>query len=177
MSDKNNGRDPRLDLNIGLGGLFKNLGDLVSAISEAVEQASREGGERTGSGELKGGPDGKLKGVYGFSIRTSIGGAPPTVERFGNIRPTEQGPEVVEVREPLVDIFDEGAELYVVAEVPGVEEREVSVELHGDILLLETTGERRYAKELLLPCPGDPASLRSSYRNGILEVRITKAAS
>lgn len=173
MSD-NNRRDPRVEIGLGLGGLFKNLGDLVNSIADAVEQAGREGGERTQSGELKAGPDGTLKGVYGFTIRTGIGGA-PTVERFGNIRPTEQGPEVVEVREPLVDVFDEGEELHIVAEVPGVEEREVSAELQGDILQIETTGERRYAKEVLLPAAGDPASLRSSYRNGILEIRVRKA--
>lgn len=173
MSD-NNKRDPRIEINLGLGGLFKNLGDLVSSIADAVEQAGREGGETTQAGEFKAGADGKLNGVYGFTIRTGIGGA-PTVERFGNIKPTEQGPEVVEVREPLVDLFDEGEELQIIAEVPGVEEREVRVELHGDILQIETSGERRYAKEVLLPAAGDPASLRSSYRNGILEIRITKA--
>lgn len=174
MSDSNK-RDPRIDLNVGLGGLFKNLGDLVSSIADAVDQAAREAGETSRTAEFTAGKDRQLKGVYGFSIRTGIGGA-PTVERFGNIRPTEQGPEVAEVREPLVDVFDEGDELHIVAEVPGVEEREVSVELLGDILQIETTGERRYAKEVLLPAAGDPASLRSSYRNGILEIRVRRAS-
>jgi HSP20 family protein len=174
MSD-NNKRDPRIDINIGLGGLFKNLGDLVNSIADAVEQSAREGGETSQTGEFKAGKDGQLKGVYGFTIRSGIGGGRPSVRPFGNIRPTEQGPEVAEVREPLVDLFDEGEELHVVAEVPGVEEREVSVELHGDILAIETTGERRYAKEVLLPAAGDPATLRSTYRNGILEIRVRKA--
>lgn len=173
MSD-NSKRDPRIEINVGLGGLFKNLGDLVSSIADAVEQAGREGSATTQSGELKVGPDGKLQGVYGFSIRTGIGGV-PTVERFGNIKPTERGPEVAESREPLVDIFDEGDELHVVAEVPGVEERDVTVEVHGDILAIETTGARRYAKELLLPAAGSPVGLRTTYRNGILEIRIKKA--
>jgi HSP20 family protein len=173
MSDDRT-REPRIDVQIGLGGLFKNLGDLVSSIADAVEQAGRAAGEQTQAGEFTTGPDGKLRGVYGFTIRTGIGGA-PTVERFGNIRPTAQGPEVAAAREPLVDVFDEGADMHVVAELPGVEEREVAVELNGDVLAIETAGERRYAKEVLLPAPGDPASLRTSYRNGILEVRVRKA--
>jgi HSP20 family protein len=177
MSDNNNSREPKIDLGIQLGGLFKNLGDLVNTIAQAVEQVEQAAEQRDGSVERKGemhfGKDGKLSGVYGFSIRTA-GGSAPRVERFGNIRPTEQGPEVAEVREPLVDLFDEGAEIVLVAEVPGVDEADVRVELHGDILALETTGARRYAKEVLLPAPGDPATLRTTYRNGILEVRLQK---
>lgn len=178
MSD-NNPHEPKINLGIQLGGLFKNLGDLVNTIAEAVEKAEqateRQGGGSERSGEIRFGEDGKLSGVYGFSIRTA-GGA-PRVERFGNIRPTAQGPEVAEIREPLVDLFDEGAEMVLVAEVPGVDAADVRVELHGDILALETTGARRYAKEVLLPAPGDPTSLRTAYRNGILEVRIQKTAS
>jgi HSP20 family protein len=176
MSD-NNPRDPKLDLGVQLGGLFKNLGDLVNAISSAVEQAEqvvkREGGSVERSGEVSFGPEGKqMRGVYGFSIRTA--GGIPRVQPFGNIRPTAQGPEVAEVREPLVDLFDEGDEMVLIAEVPGVDAADVQVELHGDILALETQGSRRYAKEVLLPAPGDPATLHSNYRNGILEVRVRK---
>lgn len=178
MSDNNNSREPKIDLGVQLGGLFKNLGDLVNTIAEAVEKAEqatqRQGGSVERSGEVTFGKDGKVSGVYGFSIRTA-GGA-PRVQRFGNIRPTAQGPEVAEVREPLVDLFDEGVEMVLVAEVPGVDAADIQVELHGDILALETTGARRYAKEVLLPAPGDPAGLRTTYRNGILEVRISKTA-
>jgi HSP20 family protein len=78
------------------------------------------------------------------------------------------------VREPLVDVFDEGETMIVIAELPGVEESEVRVEVHGDVLSLETTGERRYAREVLLPAPALPDSLRQTYRNGILELRLTR---
>jgi HSP20 family protein len=173
VADKKDEREPKVDINIGLGGLFKNLGELVNSIAGLVEQAGQAGGETRQAGELKLDPEGKLRGVYGFTIRSGIGGA-PQVERFGNIRPTPAGAEVAEVREPLVDLFDEGGEMRLIAELPGVDEAEIRVELNDDVLALETLGERRYAKELLLPAPGDPASLATSYRNGILEIRIVK---
>jgi HSP20 family protein len=112
--------------------------------------------------------------VYGFSIRTGIGGA-PRVERFGNIRKTEEGPVVADVREPLVDTFDEGAEIVIVAELPGVSEAQVQVELKDDILTIATSGDRRYAKEILLSAEVVAGSLRQTYTNGILELRLQKA--
>ncbi len=176
MSDKKQRpAQPSINIDLGFGGLFKNLGDLIDLVSEMADSAEGEGGEtnRSGEFEVKGLGD-KARAVYGFSIRTGASGS-PRVERFGNLRATDEGPVVADVREPLVDLFDEGEELVVVAELPGVAEGQVQVELHDDILSVSTTGERRYAKEILLSDPVDPASLRQSYTNGILELRLKKA--
>lgn len=156
----------------GFGGLLKGLGDFVDMLGEMVEKGEQL---RTSTGEfrLKGLGE-KARGVYGVSVRVGLGGE-PLVERFGNIRATEEGPEVAKVREPLVDVFDEEREIVVVVELAGVRKAEINVEVEGDILSLETTGERKYAKEILLPHAVDPATMRTSYRNGILEVRLQKA--
>lgn len=79
-----------------------------------------------------------------------------------------------EVREPLVDLFYEGEQIAVIVELPGVTDAEIQVLINGDVLAIETNGERRYAKELVLPAPADPAPLQRSYRNGILELRLRK---
>jgi HSP20 family protein len=75
-----------------------------------------------------------------------------------------------------VDHFDEGEEVVVVAELPGVSEEEIQVEIKDDILSLETTGDRKYAKELQLSEAVDTATLRKTYKNGILELRLKKQA-
>ncbi|NTU78728.1 MAG: Hsp20/alpha crystallin family protein [Chloroflexales bacterium] len=178
MTDKDKQRrptQPSINIDLGFGGLFKNLGDLIDLVSDMADSAEAEGGETTRSGEfqVKGLGD-KARGVYGFSIRTGASGS-PKVERFGNIRATEEGPVVADVREPLVDLFDEGDEILIVAELPGVSEAQVQVELHDDILSVTTSGDRRYAKEILLSDPVDPASLQKTYTNGILELRLKKA--
>jgi HSP20 family protein len=156
---------------LGLGGLFKGLGDFLDLLSEAVETDESEV-TRSGEFRVKGLGD-RGRGVYGFTIRTGVGGM-PKVEHFGNIRTTEEGPVVAEVREPLVDIFDEGQEIVIVAELPGVAEEDIRAEVQDDILSLETTGERKYAKEILLPEAVDVATLQRTYKNGILELRLKK---
>jgi HSP20 family protein len=98
------------------------------------------------------------------------------VERFGNVRPSREGFVVDEVREPLADVFDERDEVVVTAELPGAKEAEITVELKGDMLTIESKGERHYAKEIVLPVEVDAASLRKKYNNGVLEIRVRKKA-
>ena len=151
---------------ISFGGLFKGLGNLIDLAS----RLSEEGVEKRGV--IRGLPKG-AKGVYGFSIRTLAG--KPVIESFGNIRETARGPVVEEVREPIVDVFDEVDRILVIAELPGVLEDEIKLEVAGDILSLAASGkDRKYAKEILLPSKVKPDSVKTSYKNGILEIRLEK---
>jgi HSP20 family protein len=168
MSAKRPTHEKRVDF--GVSDLFRGLGgvfDLVSKLAESGEDALQRGGEFKGPGDVR--------GVYGLTIKMGLGGA-PSVEHFGNIRSTEHGPEVSNVREPLVDIFDEPESILIVAELPGVDEADISVELEGDILTIKATGrERKYEKELLLPAQVIASSLQRSYQNALLEIRLNKA--
>jgi HSP20 family protein len=161
----------KVEINFGMGkisfgGLFKGLGNLIDLASKLSE----EGVEKRG--EIEGLPKG-ARGVYGFSIRTLAG--KPVIESFGNIRETAKGPVVEEVREPMIDIFDEEYHISVIAELPGVSEDEIKVEVSGDILNLTASDrDRKYAKEILLPDKVKPESVKTSYRNGVLEITMEK---
>lgn len=163
--------EAKVAFDLGLGGLFKGLGDFLDLFSDMIETGEEEV-TRSGEFKVKGLGD-KGRGVYGFTVRTGIGGI-PRVERFGNIRPTEEGPVVADVREPLVDIFDEGHEIVLVAELPGVSEEEICVEVRDDVVSLRTTGQRKYEKEILLSSAVDAKRLEKTFKNGILELRLKK---
>jgi len=152
---------------ISFGGLFKGIGNLIDLASKLSEE---EVGEK---GEIRGLPKG-AKGVYGFSIRTLAG--KPVIDTFGNIRETKKGPVVEEVREPIVDIFDEEDHILVITELPGVSEEEIKIEVAGDILNLTASDrDRKYAKEILLPGKVKKEGMKSVYKNGILEVILPKS--
>ncbi|MBU4393378.1 MAG: Hsp20/alpha crystallin family protein [Actinobacteria bacterium] len=154
-----------------VGGLFKGLEKLVELASELKEA----GGEVKKEGEidlshLKKG----MKGVFGVSIKTMEGGR-SVVEPFGNIKKTPKGPRVEEEREPITDVFDEKEEVVVIAEMPGISEESISLELKGDILEIKAGNkDRKYHKEVLLPAKLKSENLASSYKNGILEIKIRK---
>lgn len=161
--------EEKCDLNIsGLGDLFKGMGNIFDVISKFAEKGEEisKSGEITGLGE-------KAKGIYGFTIRT-MGGS-PTVSSFGNIKKTPKGPIVEEVREPLVDVFDEKDRVLIIAELPGIEEEFIKLDLKEDILNISASSkDRKYAKEILLPKPFAQDQLKFTYKSGILEIVLLK---
>jgi HSP20 family protein len=169
MTEKEENDEVKINFGMGkisFGGLFKGLGNLIDLTSKLSEEGYRR------RGEIRGLPRG-AKGVYGFSIRTLAG--KPVIESFGNIRETAKGPVVEEVREPMVDVFDEKDRILVIAELPGVSENEIKIEVAGDILNLAASDrDRKYAKEILLPSKVNPDSMKNSYKNGILEITLEK---
>ena len=167
--DKKAARD--FDVDFGIGGLFKGIEKLIDLASE-LEDA---GGELKKEGEVDLGHLRKgMKAVYGFSVKTTAGGQ-PVVEQFGNVKKTPKGPKIEEERAPITDIFDEKDEIHVCAEMPGLNEGDIKLDLKDDILeIAAQTGDRKYRKELLLPVKAKTENMTSAYRNGILEIRIKK---
>jgi HSP20 family protein len=157
--------------NLGLGGIFKGIGDLVDLAAKLKDA----GGEINKEGEidlsnLKEG----MKGIFGVSIKTAVGGK-PVVESFGNVKRTPEGPKVEEEREPLTDVFDENEEIRIYAEMPGVNQEDIELDLREDILdIAAQTGDRKYHKEILLPAKVQAETIVSSYNNGILEIKVKK---
>lgn len=138
-------------LGIGLGGLFAALREAAGKLGEAGGKAPEAG-------------DGRV--VFGYSVRT-LGGA----EAFGNLAPDGSAPDAAAPRQPIIDVHAEGADIVVIAELPGVDEAGVAVALDGDALLITAPGWR---KRLDLPAAVRPDSLRRTCRNGILEVRLAR---
>ncbi len=160
------------DFGLGVGGVLKGLGSFIELLTELAEKGEALA-ER--SGEIRGLPQG-MRGVYGFNVRTGLGGA-PQVQQFGNVRVTNAGPVVDEVREPMVDVFDEGDSVLVVAEMPGVSIKDIVIDVKGNALCISTTktAPRKYAVEVLLPAAVSVASQKTTFKNGVLELRFDKA--
>ena len=159
-------------------GLFAGLGSLIEQLGKLSEQAEQAGGVVTKTGGFNLGSEKPLKGVYGFSVKSALGeqGA-VKIEPFGNIRRDEDGKlvEVHQIREPMVDLFDEPDHLLIVAEVPGIMLEDVQLELHEDILIFTAEkGEQKYRKEVLLPASFSSGQMSFICRNGILEIRLRK---
>ena len=94
---------------------------------------------------------------------------------------------------PAVDVSDDDDEVVVTAELPGLDEKDFSVELEGQRLLLH--GEKKAAREekqrsyfytetsygsfyrsIPLPCEVDSTKVDASYKRGVLRVRLPKTA-
>jgi len=157
---------------VKMGGVFRSLGGFMDLLSNLSDLAQEGGGVISRSGEIK--DDKGVKAVYGFSVKMGLGGK-PVVEQFGNVKDDGHGAVVEETREPLVDVFDEGDHLLVLAELPGVDADDITYEVEGDVLSLSAgRGERKYQKEVVLPVPVLAKGATSSHRNGVFELTLQK---
>ena len=72
-----------------------------------------------------------------------------------------------------VDIFEKEKKMRVIAELPGVNEEDIKLDLNEDTLFISVSrGYQRYRK--LVKLPRTPENIDwKSYNNGILEVILT----
>jgi len=161
---------------LGLGGIFNGIEKFV----DLARRAEEAGGELRKAGVINGlGGRKDVRGVYGFTVRTGLGGKTrPHFETFGNIKKTKKGPRVEETREPIVDVFNEKEHISIIAELPGVSESDIKLNFKGNILILEAASSaRKYMKEVVLPHGVDEKSRESKFHNGVLEVKFKKTVS
>lgn len=152
------------------GGVFKGLADLIEKLGDLAEK----GEQLKKSGEFQ---QKDLKGVYGFSVKMGLGDQGDKevkVEPFGNVRRDEKTGDTVvqEIREPVVDVFEEKDHVLVVAEMPGISTKDVRLEVKDDLLTIYAEKkDKKYRKEILLPraCPRE--QMKMSCNNGILEIK------
>lgn len=122
--------------------------------------------------------------VYGYSMTIGPDGK-PQIREFGNVKPSLKpsapfGPrkpslDVKEEREPLVDVISTNNEIKVVAELPGVEKSDIKLFGTEKTLSISVdTAQRKYFKEVDLPTDVNPKTAKSIYKNGVLEVTMTK---
>lgn len=147
--------------------ILKSFGSFLKLLSD-MEKKGETKKQGTGEINLPGG-----KAMYGFSVK--IGGAgKPQYAHIGNVmHDTESGRVVEDTREPIVDLHEENDQLEIIAELPGVHEKDISYEIKEDIIILNANSEdRKYSKEILLP--SKVAFLKSSYKNGIYRLILKK---
>ncbi len=152
------------------GGVFKGLADLIEKLGDLADK----GQQLNQSGEFH---QKDWKGVYGFSVKMGLGDKGDReikVEPFGNVRKDERSGETVvqEIREPVVDVFEEKDFTLVVAEMPGISTKDVKLEVKDDLLtIIAEKQDKKYRKEILLPRAYPREKMQMSCNNGILEIK------
>ena len=102
--------------------------------------------------------------------------------------------EIPPVWQPAVDIYEEGNQWVVKADIPGIEPNEIDLQVTDDGLKIaaETVSEEQtqdkgyyrserrfgsFRRFIPLPAEVDPDQVNANFRNGVLEVRLPKSES
>jgi HSP20 family protein len=118
--------------------------------------------------------------VYGFSMTMGPDGK-PVIKEFGNLRsnrdksPGTQIREVKEETEPLIDIFEKDKEITILAQLQGARREDIHVDItETQVTIKADTPHQTYHKKLQLPALVDPNTAQTTYKNGILQIRLEK---
>lgn len=159
--------DRREDLEALLEQLEALFGSEMDRFSDLIEQV-REQVER---GEIEPGHP----FVTGFTVRVGPDGD-PVVDPFGDGGRTADVDLDAGAREPVTDIIETPDTVSVTVELPGVERDEIELTVSPHRAEIHVDGEqRRYFKTVDLPTRVDPDRTDATYRNGVLDIEITKA--
>jgi HSP20 family molecular chaperone IbpA len=151
-----------------VGQLIPGLGGIVRALEKSSPEFRRRIAETDAEIEhrLETGWGAKPSVEYGISIRPLTerkAAAPKSVK-------TEEETGETEKREPIIDIFEEKNHILVIAEFPGVEEKDIETKLKDNTLEISTG---KYCKTIRLP-PVSKSILERTYKNGILQLKIKR---
>ena len=114
--------------------------------------------------------------VHGYKIQFGPDGK-PRIEDFGNksIKTNTGEPIISEEREPLTDIIEGDNDVAVTIEMPGVDKKDINLNVQKDHLEIRVdTDKRKYHKRLELPCDVQPKTTKATYKNGILDIVIKR---
>ena len=121
--------------------------------------------------------------VYGYSMTIGQDGK-PKVREFGNIRPSSRlgkpdsswtTPLISGEREPLADITTTDKEVKVILEMPGVNKENIKINASDNSVEVKSEDpQRKYHHVVEIPAEADVQTVKSTYKNGVLEIVFRK---
>lgn len=104
--------------------------------------------------------------MYGYHIVIDNGNGQEDVTEFQPALPRSTG-------EPVAEIHHIGDETMVIAELPGITEESVRLDMKGTTLVIDA-GDADNHYHTTAEVPGvDPATMKKSLKNGVLEVTFS----
>jgi len=143
----------------GLGGIIKSLEESSPEFRQRIAETDAEIKHRIDVGWSS-------KPVIDYHISTR-----PISRRPGKTAPRAESvkmPESAPHRQPIVDVMEGKDGITIIAEMPGVSEEDLKLNLEGDSLEI-TAGQ--FSKKIALPRPAK-SIIEKSFKNGILQLKL-----
>ncbi|TRZ91862.1 MAG: Hsp20/alpha crystallin family protein [Methanosarcinales archaeon] len=167
-----------------VGGFAQRLWDFLKLLEDMEKKGETM---RTVSGELEG--PFNSKAAYGYTVKLGIEGNDFPLRRgfhprqrpkshicsikSGSAEPELIAPDDFESQEPVVDVFDEGEGISIVAQIPYVREEDIDLKIVDKILkITANTLEGKIEKDI--PVSDGSKIKAASFKNGILEIKLSK---
>ncbi|MGL4488041.1 MAG: Hsp20/alpha crystallin family protein [Rhizobiaceae bacterium] len=168
-----------------LFGIGQGLSRLLETLKDAAETAdSRSKSDNKGEHVTHFGKEGSpFSGVASFRMRSALDATSKSDDedivansRVKKAAPAQKPQPTATVRVPSIDVMDDKNGLLIVAELPGVSEDELNIQIDGTMLTIQSTGARKYDHTVDLKRTVAATGMTKNLRNGILEIRFADVA-
>lgn len=106
---------------------------------------------------------------HGYRIMVRDNGEGPEIEEMAD----DAGPLPRMTGEPMAEVHRIGKEVKVIADLPGITEEALRLDVKGNTLVIDAgDADHYYHTSAALP-PVDTASMQKTLKNGVLEVTFT----
>jgi HSP20 family protein len=115
--------------------------------------------------------------VYGYSMTVELGDKPHLSNRSSKKMKgvfEYDGPKVTSEREPLAEVNVYDKEVKVVLEMPGVSKEHIKIQAYKNSVEVCSDHPQRKYQVIDIPQVADIKTIRSTYKNGILEIVFKK---
>lgn len=167
------------ELTVGFSSLLETFNDTLSDVSQRLENGQSGEIRRNFDFETKNGPVRAEAGIRvrfaetGRTAAKDSGSSSVRQRPQGGTHKTSPGAALSSgnaVRTIEFEILQDPDCWRLVADLPGVERRDVDLHSDNGELVIETTGTRRFRGRCILPDGLTPSDLEVTLRNGILEL-------
>jgi HSP20 family protein len=82
---------------------------------------------------------------------------------------------LIEEKQPIVDVFDEEDHLLILAQLPGMDEKDVKVKADNNtVTIMAENAAKKYLETIRLPSYVKKGKVKFTYRNNILQAKLKK---
>ncbi len=178
MTSNNNG--PKgIEALLGIG---QGLSRLLEGLKDAAQNADARSNDGDNSEHVtRFGKEGSpFSGVASFWMRSALDVTKKSDDedivansRVKKPTPAAKPQATAAARVQSIDVMEDKNGLLIVAELPGVSEDELNVEVAETMLTIQTTGARKYHHTVDLKRTVNASGMTKNLRNGILEIRFS----
>jgi HSP20 family protein len=141
---------------------LERLGELIDdTMNKAFNESSKDSSMNWSSSK-------------GFSIKFGSDGK-PKIEEINRRQTWDEEEDSIDDQDPLIDLIDDGDTLIILVALPGVEKEAIDLSVTENCLTFSVDGsDFEWYDELKLPARVNPKLAHASYKNGVLEVKLSK---
>jgi HSP20 family protein len=115
--------------------------------------------------------------IYGYSMTVELHDKPRVSSKSSKKRKgvsEYSGPQITSEREPLAEVNVYDKEVKVVLEMPGVSKEHIKIQAYKNSVEISSNHPQRKYQVIDIPRVADIETIRSTYKNGILEIVFKK---